>query len=104
MLQITADAFAGRPASAWVITDEQEARTTLKELAKERSLLTQSVPAEAGLGLRGFVIEILDDELAQNWDLSPSFYLAAGAQARSARANELAERLIGLMDRAKPLP
>src|SRR4051794_35669843 len=102
MLQITADVFSGRPNPTWIITDEQEAKSTLKELAKERGLLAQSAGAEAKLGLRGFIIEVLDDELAQSVDVSPSIYLAAGAQARSARANELAERLIGLMERARP--
>lgn len=104
MLQITADVFSGRLNPAWIITDEQEARTTLKEFAKERNLLTESVPAEAPLGLRGFAVEVLDDELAQDLDVAPSLYLEAGAQARSTRANELAERLIGLIDRAKPSP
>jgi hypothetical protein len=105
MLQITADVFSGRPNPAWIITDEREARTTLKELAKEQSLLIQEgTGGEPGLGLRGFEIDILDDELALDLNLSPRLYLAAGAQARSTRANEIAERLIGLMDRAIPAP
>ncbi len=104
MLQITADVFSGRRNPAWVITEEQEARTTLKEFAKERNSLTEGTPAEGGLGLRGFVIDVLDDELAQDLGLAPSVYLAAGAHARSTRASELAERLIGLISRAKPAP
>lgn len=84
--------------------DDQEIRTILRELAKERNLLTQDAPTESGLGLRGFVIEILDDELRKDSSLSRRLYLAAGAQARSTCAIELAERLISLMDRAKPSP
>jgi hypothetical protein len=38
MLQVTADVFSGRRNPAWIITDEQEARMTLKELAKEPKL------------------------------------------------------------------
>jgi hypothetical protein len=102
MLQITADVFSGRPNPSWIITEEQEARATLKDLTKEQSLLVHDASTERGLGLRGFFIETLDDELAQDMNVPPSVYLAAGAQARSARSNELAERLIGLMDRAKP--
>jgi hypothetical protein len=104
MLQITADVFSGRFNPAWIITDEHEARTTLKELAKERNLLAESAPAEAPLGLRGFAVDVLDDELARDLNVAPSLYLQAGAQARSPRANELAERLLGLIDRAKPSP
>ena len=101
MLRITADVFSGRPAPEWIITDEQEARTTLKEIAKNRSIVAESVSASAGLGFRGFTIEPLSDELAQDFELPASMYMAAGASATSAKANEIAERLIGLMSSAE---
>ena len=101
MLRITADVFSGRPAPEWIITDEQEARATLKEIAKNRSIVAESVSAEAGLGFRGFTIEPLSDELAQDFELPASMYMAAGASATSAKANEIAERLIGLMSSAE---
>jgi hypothetical protein len=101
MLRITADIFSGRPAPEWIITDEQEARTTLKEIAKNRSIVAESMSAEAGLGFRGFTIEPLSDELAQDFELPASMYMAAGASATSAKANEIAERLIGSMSSAQ---
>jgi hypothetical protein len=101
MLRITADVFSGRPAPEWIITDEQESRTTLKEIAKNRSIVAESALAEAGLGFRGFTIEPLSDELAQDFELPASMYMAAGASATSAKANEIAERLIGLMSSAE---
>ena len=101
MLRITADVFSGRPAPEWIITDEQEARTTLKEIAKNRSIVAESASAEAGLGFRGFTIEPLSDELAQDFEVPASMYMAAGASATSAKANEIAERLIGLMSSAQ---
>jgi hypothetical protein len=38
MLKIIADIFTGRPNPAWVLTDEQEARTVVRELAQNRTL------------------------------------------------------------------
>jgi hypothetical protein len=75
MLRITADRFSGIRAPEWIITDEQEARTTLKEIAKNRSIVAESVSAEAGLGFRGFTIEPLSDELAQDFQLPASIWL-----------------------------
>lgn len=64
MLRITADVFSGRPAPEWIITDEQEARTTVKEIAKNGSIVAESASAKAGLGFGGFTIEPISDELA----------------------------------------
>jgi hypothetical protein len=102
MLQITADVFSGRVNPMAVISDEQEARSTLRELITERSLVTDTVPAQAGLGFRGILIEPMNDELGVLMEGARSFYLPVGPLARSARANELAERLIGLATRTDP--
>jgi hypothetical protein len=101
MLQITADVFSGRPNPVWVVSDETEARATLRELVSDRSLLADAEPAESGLGFRGLWIEALSDELALDFQLGQPVYLAVGPQARGARASELAERLIGLMERGE---
>jgi hypothetical protein len=101
MLQVTADVFSGRPNPVWIIHDEAEARAILRDLVKDRPLLADAPPAQAGLGFRGLLIEPLNDELAYDFDLRGAVYLAAGAQATS-RQNELAERLIGLMSKAEP--
>jgi hypothetical protein len=89
---MTADVFSGKPAPEWIITEEQESRTTLKEIAKNHSIVAESALAEAGLGFRGFTIEPLSDELAQDFELPASMYMAAGASATRAKANEIAER------------
>jgi hypothetical protein len=102
MLQVTADVFSGRPNPVWIIEDEAEARTILRDLVKDRSLLADAPAAQAGLGFRGLLIEPLNDELAHDFDLRGAAYLAAGAQVATSRANELAERLIGLMSKAEP--
>lgn len=101
MLQITADVFSGRPNPSWILTEEKEARVVLKELAQNRNLIAQVAPAEAGLGLRGFIVEPLSDELARDFDLPISMYLSAGSYAAGAKAHELAERFVSMMTRAE---
>ncbi len=48
MLLVTADVFSGRPNPSWAITDEQEARAILKEIARSRDVITDAAPPEAG--------------------------------------------------------
>jgi hypothetical protein len=100
VLQITADVFSGRPDPSWVVTDETEARAHLRELMKDRQLLSDGPSAQAGLGFRGLRIEPLSDELALDFNIPRSLYLAAGPQAAS-RAHELSERLISLIGSAE---
>lgn len=101
MLKITADVYSGRANPEWIISDEQEIRTTLREIANNASVIAKSAPANAGLGLRGFLVEPLNDELGRNYNLSESIYLAAGQYAISSKANAIAERLVGLMNSAE---
>lgn len=101
MLKIMADVFSGRPNPAWVLTDEPAARTIWRELAQNRTLVAQAAPPEASLGFRGFFVELLSDELARDVDLPTALYIAVSPGIASAKANELAERLIGVMTRAE---
>lgn len=97
MLMITVDVFSGRPDPSWVMTDEAEARSLLRELAKERPLLAAAASEQSGgLGLRGVRIEALSDELDKDFGGAAAGYLALGAQA-TGRARELGERLIASM-------
>jgi hypothetical protein len=103
MLRITADVFSGQTNPEWIVTDEQEAKATLKELLKERSLISANATAQAGLGFRGLMIEILSDDLARSAaDLPMTMYLAAGPEVATSRSSELAQRLIDLMAYAEP--
>lgn len=100
MLRITADIFSGRPNPVWKVSDEGDARATLRELTIDRSLLAEG-PAGSILGFRGLRIDTLSDELAQEFGVSASLYLAVGPQARGAQAAAVAERLIGLIGRGE---
>lgn len=99
MLRITADIFSGRPNPVWDVYDEAEVRATLQELTASPDLLTDDVPFESGLGLRGFRLEVNADDLARDFGLGAAAYLPLGAQARGARSAEIAERLIDLTQR-----
>lgn len=72
MLRISADVFSGRPNPSWVLTDESEARATLRALAQEPGALADAAPTDAALG----------------------------PHAGSGRASELAARLIELTSRS----
>src|SRR5262245_22261262 len=103
MLQITPDVFSGRPNPSAVVTDEAEVRATLKDLMCERAMLTDGVAADGGLGLRGFSIQVLNDELASDFGASSSLYLPVG-HGPGDRSHELAERLIALLGKAQNVP
>jgi hypothetical protein len=100
MLRITADVFSGRPNPVVEILDESEARATLRQLSGDRSVLADpAAAADGGLGLRGFQIEVLGDELASRFGVESTLYVPAGAQSRGVVSPEVAERLVGLMER-----
>jgi hypothetical protein len=104
MLRITADLFSGRENPARIVSDEAEARATLAEVTRARDLLAEAPPTDAALGLRGFWIEPLSDELAVDFGIGASMYLAAGPQARDSRANEVAQLLISRMETTEVTP
>ena len=57
MLQITVDMFSGRPNPTSVVTDDAEARAILRDLARERGLLTESVNLESFISNKLFFFE-----------------------------------------------
>lgn len=101
MLLVTADVFSGRPNPAWIITDGREIRTTLREITQDRNVIGEAAPPAAGLGFRGVIVEPLSDDLAQDFEVPASMYIALGAGRVSARSAEIAERLIGLIPSAE---
>ena len=50
MLRITADKFSGIRAPEWIFSEEEEARTTLKEIAKNGTSVAEFASAEADWG------------------------------------------------------
>ena len=85
MLRVTADIFSGRPNPVWTVTDEKEVQAVLKEITRNRGLLTDAAPAEAGLGLRGVIVEPLSDDLATDFEIPSSTYIALGAGGVAAK-------------------
>jgi len=101
MLQVTADVFSGRPNPAWLITDDKEVRAVLGEMSRSRDLLADAPPAEAGLGLRGVIVEPLSDDLAHDFEVAPSMYIPVGAGDGVGKRSEIVERLLSYIPKAE---
>lgn len=97
MLEITADVFSGRPNPSWLVANDQEIRAALREVAAQQSLFRAEASELAGLGeLRGFHLNLANDEMAADHGLAPSLYVPIGAAGATGPLHDLAERLIGL--------
>jgi hypothetical protein len=99
MIKIAADVFSGRPNPVWLVDDDSESRAALAALASDRHLIIPEAPPEAGLGFRGFRIELLDDDISHRFDLPSTFYLSLEQLSRQAKGYELFERFIALLKR-----
>lgn len=102
MLKVTADMFSGRPNPSWVVTDEQEVRTVLRELTQNRDALVTAPAASAGLGFRGLFVEPISDDIAQEYQVPATIYVASSADTTGAPSSAIAERLINLLSRSEP--
>ncbi len=93
MLRITIDAFSGVPNPETFVSGQEETEL-LKEIARERKIVTTLDAGEQGLGFRGVIIEAMDDDTVHRYGLPHAFRIASGASTNEKKAQELAERLI----------
>lgn len=98
MLQVTSDIFSGRPNPSWLIEDEAQARSFLKEIASLRGALSSAEASDplGHLGFRGLIVEPSADDLAKDFGITAPIAIPAALGAE-ARGRELIERLIGTM-------
>jgi hypothetical protein len=94
MLRLVFDIYSGRPNPEVIVHDEAEAAALMRELSKDRALMSDGPAADAGLGFRGVSVEALDDDSDEQADMASSFYVPAGA-AGGGKFAELLDRLIG---------
>lgn len=100
MLQITADIYSGRPNPSWIIEDSQEVAGVLREMGKSRDAIAAAPAQAGGLGeLRGFLVDVQNDELAQDHGFASSQYVSLDAASANGTLHQLADRLVAL---AKP--
>lgn len=99
MLKITIDIFSGRPNPTWVLT-EREAQEILREVVRNRGVVTEVDSGYQGLGYRGIIVEALTDAVETRYGLPAVFEIANGASLYEAKAQEIAERLIRRMHSA----
>jgi hypothetical protein len=99
VLLITPDVFSGRSNPSSLLTDAAEARATLTELLRDRAAVADGPADDAGLGLRGITVEVTNDEMAYDFGVSGPLFVPTEPGARDGRRYDLADRLIGLMER-----
>ena len=95
MLKITADIYSGRPNPVAEVTDEREATALLRELGQLRADVAAA--ADGGLGLRGFRVEALGDDVPTAAPGAGALYLPASALGAAGPGGEVAERMLSLM-------
>ncbi len=98
MLQMTVDAFSGRPNPTWVV-DDADAREILTEVSQNRDAVTDIDTGFSGLGFRGVILEPLSDEMSDQYDLPNIMKIGGGESADDAKGLELAERIIRSMQK-----
>lgn len=101
MLQVTIDAFSGRPNPSFIISNPEEVKDLLKEISRNRGSITDVDVGYSGLGFRGAIFEVLSDEEDQAFDLPPTFKVGGGSQ-NDAKGLEIVERLIRSMSNYTP--
>lgn len=101
MLLVTADVFSGRPNPTWTLEDESEVRKLLSELSKARdSFAVDAARNDRGLGVRGFFIEPMIDDMARDYALPSSLYVPVTPDAPRSKGQELIERLTALLSKS----
>jgi len=96
MLKITADIFSGRPNPTWVVSDSAEISAALSEVTKVSGPMATQAAPEGKLGeLRGFYVDLENDQLAADHGLASALYLPYEPGATGPMRN-LAERLVNL--------
>lgn len=96
MIKVTADIFSGRPNPEWVVAGT-EAETALRSLSQKSSAAAPPDSGFQGLGNRGLIVELLDDNAHSEYGLPSTFRLAGGGSTGESHGREVAEQLVAAM-------
>jgi hypothetical protein len=95
MLRVTLDVFSGRTNPQYVL-EGPEADAVLRDISRNRGVVTDAADGSGVLGFRGAIVELLADDLA---DGLPSALRVGGPGATDdSKGKEIAERLVRLME------
>jgi hypothetical protein len=97
MLRITADIFSGRPNPEWEAGDD-EAKSLLQEIARNREAIGTVDGGATGLGYRGLIVESLADNITGAYDLPPVLRIAHNSNAKGL---EIGDRVLTSMLRSQ---
>lgn len=89
MLRITIDMFSGRPNPRWEVAGSQ-AVECLQRISRNPEVAVSLRSGFAGLGMRGLIIEIPDENVAAQYHLPAVFRLANGTSQDEVKALEIA--------------
>jgi hypothetical protein len=102
MLRVSIDAFSGVPNPSVIVTGT-EASELLKEIGRNRGVVTDAHAGPTGLGLRGLIVEVLSDDAGQALDLPGTFKVGAGTGPADSKGLELVERVIRSLRKYTPV-
>lgn len=94
MFKVTADLFSGRPNPAWIVNDKK-GEQLLQSISKERQIVSKPSGGFEGLGFRGLIIEILNDEGFEK--LPATFSIANGLAKDQKTSLEFARKIVDQM-------
>jgi hypothetical protein len=88
------DVYSGRP-NPTMDLDVEDSRSLLRTVALNRAVLASAPAHEGRLGYRGVRVSVLAPDLANEFGLPFSFYLAGGAAENEQGGIEIVESLLG---------
>ncbi|SIS85813.1 hypothetical protein SAMN05421766_104423 [Zobellia uliginosa] len=100
MIRVTADLFSGRPNPSWIMADAN-GEEILKQIAKEKQIISKPNAGYDGLGFRGIEIEVISDEKLRG--IPNSFKIADGTAEDQKTSIGIASRIVEQMTRYSKL-
>ncbi len=97
MLRVTVDLFSGRHNPSWIINNDKKAGDLLSEIGKNKEIVNKPGTGFQGLGYRGIIFEVFNDEAESDFKLPSVFTITDGREKGHQKAVGIAEKVIGEM-------
>jgi hypothetical protein len=78
MLRVTVDLFSGRYNPTWIINNEKSETDLLSEIRKNKEIVNKPGTGFQGLGYRGIIFEMFNDEAESDFKLPATFSITNG--------------------------
>jgi hypothetical protein len=94
MLRVTVDLFSGRYNPTWIINNEKSETDLLSEIRKNKEIVNKPGTGFQGLGYRGIIFEMFNDEAESDFKLPATFSITNGNEKGHKKAVAIAARVI----------